>query len=91
MAILHGLHEDGILMKCTKRNSETEVLCLDFLIGNKLPVGVSNFREAHRPAVAPFSDENGMADDGEGTLRIGYPEEQSESEDEVMMDFVSGR
>jgi hypothetical protein len=40
--------------------------------------------------VAPFSsserEENGMMENG-----VEYPQELSEDEDEVMMDFVSGR
>ena len=49
---------------------------------------VSNFRETPRPAVAPFSesDQNGMVEEPR------YPPERtSEEDDEVMMDFVSGR
>ena len=50
-------------------------------------------RDAPRPAVAPFSasDQNGMIDDEFKPLQLGYPPEKSEEEDDVMMDFVSGR
>ena len=53
-------------------------------------------RDAPRPAVAPFSaasEPNGMVDDrfNKPLEEIGYPPETSEEEDEVMMDFVSGR
>ena len=61
-----------------------------FLIGIFSHPGLaSNFREPPRPAVAPFSesDQNGMVDEPR------YPPERTseEQEDEVMMDFVSGR
>jgi len=45
-----------------------------------------------RPAVAPFSatEPNGMLVEEE-RVEVRYPPELSEEEDEVMMDFVSGR
>ena len=50
-------------------------------------------RDAPRPAVAPFSssDHNGMVDDDLKPLQDGRTPENSDKEDEVMMDFVSGR
>jgi len=50
-------------------------------------------RDAPRPSVAPFSesDQNGMVDDESTPPEIRYPPEKPEEEDEVMMDFVSGR
>ena len=48
-------------------------------------------RETPRPAVAPFSSMD-QADDGFVPLHIAYPPESTEEEDdEVMMDFVSGK
>ena len=49
-------------------------------------------RDAPRPAVAPFSaaEQNVMVDEEIKPVQIGYPPE-TEEEDEVMMDFVSGR
>ena len=43
--------------------------------------------------MAPFSasDQKGMIDDEFKPLQIGYPPEKLDEEDEVMMDFVSGR
>jgi hypothetical protein len=50
-------------------------------------------RDEPRPAVAPFSssEPNGMMDEEEERIQVGYPPEVSEEEDDVMMDFVSGR
>ena len=49
-------------------------------------------RDEPRPAVAPFSasEPNGMMVE-EARIHVGYPPELPEEEDEVMMDFVSGR
>jgi hypothetical protein len=43
--------------------------------------------------VAPFSasDQNGISDDELIPFQIRYPPKNSDEEDEVMMDFVSGR
>jgi len=50
-------------------------------------------RDAPRPAVAPFSssDHDGMVDDDLKPLQDRYTPDNSDEEDEVMMDFVSGR
>jgi len=37
------------------------------------------------------ADENGMFDDEIPSGRLAYPPEMPEEEDDVMMDFVSGR
>lgn len=52
----------------------------------------ANDRDEPRPAVAPFSssEPNGMMDEEE-RIEVGYPPEVSEEDDDVMMDFVSGR
>jgi hypothetical protein len=62
----------------------------DYLIGMRFK-DITDGRDEPRPAVAPFSsDQNGMIDEDEN-LQLGYPPEQPEEEDDVMMDFVAGR
>src|SRR5271170_3121861 len=85
---IQDLRDDGTSMMSTKMKSVRERIHLASLIGIHLPFSISDCREPPRPAVAPFSesDQNGILDE------LQYPpERKSEEEDEVMMDFVSGR
>jgi hypothetical protein len=74
-----------------KRKYELGHSPLDCLIGIS-PASKLMIRDEPRPAVAPFSatESNGMMDEEE-RIHVGYPPELPEEEDEVMMDFVSGR
>ena len=87
---LNDLRDDGISMKCMKRRYALAPSLWDSLIGIRFR-DITNRRDEPRPAVAPFSsDQNGMIDE-DGNLHVGYPPEQLEEEDDVMMDFVAGR
>jgi hypothetical protein len=77
----------------TKKKSKTAPSRWVFLIGT-IVSEFTNRRDQPRPPVAPFmeSDENGMRDDElNGATKIAYPPEIPGEEDDVMMDFVSGR
>jgi hypothetical protein len=93
MPTYHGNLVDGTLMKSTKMRFKKEIIPSDCLIGISFPCdrGSNGDREPPRPAVAPFSSMD-QAEDSFVPLHIAYPSEGTSSEeDEVMMDFVSGK
>jgi len=80
-------------MKSMKMRSEKELIPSGYLIGilQNLYTRFLMDREPSRPAVAPFSSTD-QPDDAFVPLHIAYPPERTEDEDnEVMMDFVSGK
>jgi len=81
-------------MKSTKMRFEKELIPSGYLTGilQNLSIQFLTDREPSRPAVAPFSSTD-QPNDAFVPLHIVYPPEiaEDEDDDEVMMDFVSGK